>query len=195
MGDPLLFISELDDGNNWHVPCFLVVGKGDAMKLAETTYDNTATGCCAPLDRERWDRQRLVWDAKPFYVDTIREFMHIPLNFGAVMERDYQAIEAAEAWPANPFSMCDELSPWRAQVYSAVDRDIEGAPIEHVSGTFLARTFEGPYRELRNWIPQMRDWVEGQGKTVQNLYFIYATCPNCAKKLGRNDVVLLAQVA
>lgn len=63
------------------------------MKLAETHYDNTETGCCARLDRELWDEKRHEWTDRPFLRDQIRQFLHIPLNFGSVMVRDH-----AEAW-------------------------------------------------------------------------------------------------
>ena len=36
--------------------------------------------------------------------------------------------------------------------------------------------------------------VKARGKSLQKLYFFYTTCPKCAKKHGKNYVVLLAQV-
>jgi hypothetical protein len=36
--------------------------------------------------------------------------------------------------------------------------------------------------------------VQGKGKGLQKLYFFYTTCSNCAKKCGKNYVVILAQV-
>jgi hypothetical protein len=55
------------------------------MKLAETNYDNKETGCCASLDEARWESQEFVWKDKPFVKDHIREFLHVPLNFGQVL--------------------------------------------------------------------------------------------------------------
>lgn len=63
-----------------------------------------------------------------------------------------------------------------------------------LSGTFLTRAFEGPYKNMRQWITQMTDYVASQGKTMQKLYFFYTTCPKCAKHYGQNYTVLLAQV-
>ena len=53
---------------------------------------------------------------------------------------------------------------------------------------------EGPYREIRNWIEEMKAFVDGQGKEIRKLYFFYTTCPRCAKKYGKNYVAILAQV-
>mgnify|MGYP000532378393 CR=1 FL=1 len=63
------------------------------MKLAETKYDNQETGCCARLDEARWEGQEFVWQDKPFVKDHIREFLHLPLNFGSVMARDQKALD------------------------------------------------------------------------------------------------------
>ena len=81
------------------------------MKLFETTHDNSETGCCSRLDVARWDRQELTWDNKPFLRDHIRAFMHIPLNFGAVISRDHTQIEEAEAYPDEPIWLTEEVSP------------------------------------------------------------------------------------
>ena len=63
-----------------------------------------------------------------------------------------------------------------------------------ISGTFLCKVFEGPYRNMRKWIEEMKAFVLSKGRSLQKLYFFYTTCPKCAKKYGRNYVVILAQV-
>jgi hypothetical protein len=164
------------------------------MKLAETTYDNAETGCCAPLDVALWDEQELTWQDKPFLKDHIRAFLHIPLNFGSVVTRDHAAIEAAEAYPERPFWLSDERSAWGSDLYTAIDGEVPGAEVERLSGTFLTKVFEGPYREARSWVREMGDFARGRGREVQKVYFYYATCPKCAKHFGKNQVVLVAKV-
>jgi hypothetical protein len=165
------------------------------MKLAETHYDNTETGCCARLDRELWDEKRHEWTDRPFLRDRIREFLHIPLNFGAVMARDHAAIEAAEAYPEDPLWLTDEVSPWQSDVYVATDRPVDEATMTTLSGTFLSKVFEGPYRHMGTWTREMEEWVRGQGEEAEHMYFYYPTCPKCAKAFGKNEVVLFAKVA
>jgi hypothetical protein len=164
------------------------------MKLAETTYDNSETGCCARLDGDRWDGRELTWEEKPFLRDHIRAFLHIPLNFGSVISRDHAQVEEAAAYPEEPIWLTDEVSPWGSDIYVAVDRDVPGAKIETLSGTFLTRVFEGPYREVGKWTREMEEYVRGRGCEPRKLYFYYATCPKCAKHFGQNRVVLFAQV-
>ena len=121
-------------------------------------------------------------------------FFHIPLNFSAVMKRNVRAIEAAHACPETMVVLADENSLWGADVYIQVAKDIPGANMATISGTFLSKVFDGPYRNMRKWIGEMKAFVRGQGKGLQKLYFFYTTCPKCAKKYGNNFVVILAQV-
>ena len=148
------------------------------------------------VDPEAWDGRELHWKDKLFLKDHIREFLHVPLDFGSVITRDHEAIESAEAWPLEPITLTDEVSPWGADLYVAVDKDvIPGMTVERLSGTFVTRAFEGPYRHVGKWEREMRDFVAERGQEVQKMYFFYATCPKCAKKLGENRVVLFAKVA
>lgn len=164
------------------------------MRLAETRYDNRETGCCARLDTARWDGARHEWKAKPFVRDHIHAFLHVPLNFGSVMAREHELVENAAAYPEEPLWLVDEVSPWGSDVYLATDRDVPGVAMEHLSGTFLSKVFEGPYRDVGKWIAAMEAYVAGEGKTIEKLYFYYATCPKCAKHYGKNQVVVFAKV-
>jgi hypothetical protein len=63
-----------------------------------------------------------------------------------------------------------------------------------VSGTFLTKVFEGPFRSAPRWVEQLRDYVATRGMKLEKLYFGYTTCPKCAKAYGKNYVVLFAKV-
>jgi hypothetical protein len=165
------------------------------MKLAQTNYDNSETGCCARLDRDKWDEREFEWTDKPFLEDHIRAFLHVPLNYGSVISRDHAAVEDAAAYPADPLWLTEEVSPWGSEVYVALDREIPHAKVTKISGKFLTKVFEGPYRDAGKWAHQMEDYVRSRGQTPLRLLFFYATCPKCAKRFGRNEVVLFAQVA
>jgi hypothetical protein len=164
------------------------------MRLAEARYDNAVTGCCAPLDTTRWDGQRFTWEHKPFVRGHMRAVMHVPLNFGSVMRRLHAEVEAAGAYAEEPLWLTDELSPWGSDVYLAVDKDVPGARMAELSGTFLTKVFEGPYRDAPRWVAEMKTYVAAQGEELGKIYFFYPTCPDCSKKLGRNQAVLFARV-
>ena len=90
--------------------------------------------------------------------------------------------------------LSEENSLWCADVYIAIAKEVPGARMATLSGTYLAKVFEGPYRNVRNWIAEMKSYVQAKGKDLQKLYFFYTTCPKCSKKYGKNYVVILAQV-
>lgn len=150
--------------------------------------------CCPRFDPEPWDGKELRWQDKRFVKDRVTSFLHIPLNFGSVMKRNRALIEAAGAAPETRVVLSDENSLWGADVYIEVTKDIPHATMAGISGAFLCKVFEGPYRNMRQWIEEMKAFVAGKGKNIQQLYFFYTTCPQCAKKYGKNYVAILAQV-
>ncbi len=75
-----------------------------------------------------------------------------------------------------------------------MDRDVPGARMTRLSGTFLTKVFEGPYRDAGRWVREMETFVRDRGRQMEKVYFFYATCPKCAKRFGKNQVVLVAQV-
>ena len=155
--------------------------------------DDTET-CCPKFDPEPWDEKEITWENKRFVKDRVRSFLHIPLNFPSVMMRCMARIEAAGAKSDEMIVLADENSLWGADVYVSVTGDVSEAQMATISGTFLSKVFEGPFKDIRIWIRQMGEHVKSQGKDLEKLYFYYTTCPKCAKKYGKNYVVLLAQV-
>ena len=87
-----------------------------------------------------------------------------------------------------------ENSFWGADVYVEVSKDIPGARMATISGSFLSKVFEGSYGNIGHWIEEMKRFVQSRGKVVERLYFFYTTCPKCAKLHGKNYVVILAQI-
>ncbi len=150
--------------------------------------------CCPRFNPEPWDGKELRWQDKLFVKDRVTSVFHIPLNFGAVMKRNVGLIEAAGANPQIMVILSDENSLWGADVYIEVTKDITGAKMTSISGTFLSKVFEGPYRNMRQWIEEIKAFVQSKGKSLHKLYFFYTTCPKCAKKYGKNYVAILAQV-
>jgi hypothetical protein len=152
------------------------------------------TACCPVFDPAPWDEQEITWHDKPFVKDRVRSVLHIPLNFPAVMKRNIPPIALAGALPEPMIVLADENSLWGADIYIEVTDDVPGARMAAISGTFLTKVFEGPFKNTRHWIDEMRRFVKGRGKETKQLLFYYTTCPRCAKIHGKNYVVLLARV-
>jgi hypothetical protein len=124
--------------------------------------------CCPRFDPKPWDEVTLSWQGKRFVKGRVSSFLHFPMNYGAVMKRMTGAIAAANARPES---------------------------MAIISGTFLSKVFEGPYRNMRSWIEEMKAFVQGKGESLRRMFFFYTTCPKCAKKYRKNYVAILAQVA
>ena len=154
----------------------------------------TPEPCCTRFNPTPWDNQTVTWNNRTFLQDRIRSFLHIPLNFGAVMKRNMQAIDAAGAEAENGVVLCDENSLWGADLYIEVTRAVPGKKMTAISGTFLSSVFEGPYQNMRRWIAEVKARVAAKTFGLQKLYFYYTTCPRCAKTYGKNYIVILAQI-
>jgi hypothetical protein len=152
------------------------------------------TGCCEPFDPVPWQDKEIVWHDKLFVKDHVTSFLHIPLNYGAKIVKNMALIKKAGAEQLYQLMLTDENSLWGADVYIDVPKDVPGAQMARISGTFLTKVFEGPYKNAGMWAKEMVAYVAGKGRTMKKLYFSYTTCPKCAKAYGKNYVVLFAQV-
>ncbi len=152
------------------------------------------TGCCPRFNPEPWQDKEVVWDNKLFLKDRVRSFLHIPLNYGSVMTRSMEKIESAGSLSPQQLTLSDEGSPWKSNVYIAVSKEVPGAEMDRISGTFLSRAFEGSYKNMGRWIQEMKSHVKSKGKEAKKMYFFYTTCPKCAKVYGKNYTVILAKV-
>jgi hypothetical protein len=152
------------------------------------------TGCCPPFDPAPWQNQEIAWHEKPFLKDHVTCLFHVPLNMGQTVMKDMALIEQAHAAVDHPLMLSDDKSPWGAELYIEVKGLVPQATMEYVSGTFLTKVFEGPFRDAGRWAKEMKAYVATKGRELERLYFGYTTCPKCAKAYGKNYVVLLARV-
>ena len=160
----------------------------------ENLDGKSETGCCPRFNPEPWEEKEVTWQDKLFVKDRVRSFLHIPLNFGKVMTRNMEMIEKAGALGPESIVLSDDKSLWRTDIYIAVSKEVPGANMTKISGTFLTKVYEGPYKDAGKWIREMNSYVKSKGKQIKQLYLFYTTCPKCAKVYGANYTVVLAQV-
>jgi len=153
-----------------------------------------STGGCEPFDTKPWENKEIVWKNKLFVKDHVTSFLHIPLNMGAKIVKNMALIEKANAKALYQLMLTDEKSMWGSDIYIDVAKDVPGAQMATLFGTFLTKVFEGPYQNVGKWAEEMNTYVKNKGKEIKKLYFSYTTCPKCAKAYGKNYVVLFAQI-
>jgi hypothetical protein len=176
------------------------VKRGDKIGYM-TKQTIKSTGCCEPFDPTKWTHStssgqagKIVWKDKLFVVDHVISFLHIPLNYGQVMTRNMKLIESAGVKTGSQLVLTDEKSMWGADVYIDVAKEVPGAQMTTLSGTFLTKVFEGPYQNIGKWIKEMEEYVKSKNEKMIKLYFSYTTCPKCAKVYGKNYVVLFVSI-
>ena len=160
----------------------------------EKLYKESETGCCLRFNPEPWDEKEITWRNKLFLKDHVRSIFHIPLNFDKVMVKNMEKIKEASALSPEPLMLSDENSLFGADIYIAVKKDVSGAKMEKISGNFLTKVFEGPYKNIGKWVKEMKSYVKAKGVEIKKMYFFYTTCPKCAKVYGKNYTVILAEV-
>jgi hypothetical protein len=160
----------------------------------EKRDEQAQTGCCPRFNPEPWDEKEITFQNKLFVQDHVRSFLHIPLNFGQVMTRNMERIKEANALVPTPVILSDETSLWGADLYIAVAKEVPGAKMARISGTFLTKVFEGPYKNAGQWAQQMKTYVQSKARKMEKMYFFYTTCPKCAEAYGENYTVILAKV-
>jgi len=153
-----------------------------------------STGCCEPFDPAPWEDKEMVWKEKLFVKDHVTSFLHIPLNMGQKIVKNLALIEKAGARQKYQLMLTDEKSLWGSDLYIDVAKNVPGAQMATLSGTFLTKVFEGPYQNAGVWAKEMLEYVAKKGKKLLKLYFSYTTCPQCAKVYGKNYVVLFARI-
>ena len=160
------------------------------------TYDMTdnPTGCCPRFDPEGWDGQELHFEEKLFVKAKTKSVFHVPINMGAVFKKTFDAIQSAEALKDDDVIILSrDPSAWSAEHYFSVARDVPGQEMVRLSGEFLTKVFEGPYKNAPSWQRELEAHVQRQGKELKTTYFFYTTCPKCAKHYGKNYVVGVAE--
>ena len=150
--------------------------------------------CCPPFDPAQWDKLDLNFRDKLFVRVRTRSLFHIPLNMSAVFYRTWDAITAAGAEDNRFAILSNDESLWHADHYFTVTKAVPGLDTVTLSGSFVTRVFEGPYRDAYVWVREMRTDIGEMGRKMGQLYFYYTSCPRCAERRGRNYVVGIGEV-
>jgi len=155
---------------------------------------NQKSDCCPEFNPVKYHKKEFEFKDKLFVKDKIFSIFHFPLNFGSVMAKATKKIEAAGAQSDDFLYFTDESSLFGTPLYIAVSKEVPDANMEKLSGKFLTKVFEGPYKEMGKFAKKMKEYVEDQTEALEKMYFYYPYCPKCAKKYKKNYVVIFAQL-
>ncbi|MFH1159825.1 MAG: hydrolase [bacterium] len=159
-----------------------------------TTHNEDQSTCCPQFDPVPWDDKFVTWENKKFIRDKVCTLFYMPMNFTKVMKRLDEKVRKAEATMPDYLCLSDHTSQWNMDLYFAVDKEIPGAENTTISGKFFSKVYEGPFSHTKKWCKDFETLVKSKSLTSKKMYLWYTTCPKCAKKYGKNYVVILAQV-
>ena len=154
----------------------------------------TEAVCCPRFDPAPWDGTTVVWDNKRFITDRVFTFLYMPINFGGAMRRLGAKVDSAKASVPDWLCLSEHTSMWKMNLYLAVDHDIPQAESTTISGKFYCKVYEGPFSDTGKWVKDFNAATAAKGLKCGKMFFWYTTCPQCAKKYGKNYVVILAQI-
>jgi hypothetical protein len=150
--------------------------------------------CCPKFDPAPWDGKIFTWDNKKFIKDKVCTLFYMPINFGSVMVKMNKKLEKAGTNMQDGFCLSDHTSMWNMDLYLAVDKEIPDTDNVALSGKFLSKVYEGPFKDTGKWVKDFESYTKGQGMEIKKQYMWYTTCPKCAKKYGKNHVVIIGQI-
>ena len=150
--------------------------------------------CCPKFEPGPWDGKIFQWENKKFIKDKVFTIFYMPFNFGAVMKRLNAKVEKSGAAMPDWLCLSDHTSMWNMDLFLAVDKEVADAENLTLSGKFYSRVYEGPFSETKKWCNDFEKEVREKGLELKKLYMWYTTCPKCAKKYGKNYVVIVGSV-
>ena len=167
----------------------------DINALPKYDMSDNPTNCCPRFNTEGWDDQELHFKDKLFVKAKTRSIFHIPINMNSVFPKTFSAIENFNAKADDELIVLShDPSAWTGEHYFSVTKDVPGMEMVHLTGDYLTKVFEGPYKNISKWEKEMESFVKSKGKQAKKTYFFYTTCPKCAKNYGKNYVVAVSEI-
>ena len=149
--------------------------------------------CCPQFDPTSWNEKEFEWNNKIFVKDKVFTLFYMPMNFGAVIKRIMQKIKNAGAKTPDWMGLSDHTSKWNMDLYVAVDREVPGVENKTLSGKYASKVYEGSYKDTEKWCKDFENFVKKKNLSIEKWYMWYTTCPKCAKKYGKNYVVIIGK--
>ncbi len=150
--------------------------------------------CCLKFDPAPWDNKTFTWNNKKFIKDKVFTLFYMPVNFGGVMKRCQEKIEKTGTVGADAMWLSDHTSKWNMDLYISVDTKVEDAENVVMSGNFFSKVYEGNFKDTGKWMEDFERFTTEKGMAVKKMFMWYTTCPKCAKKYGKNYVVIIGQL-
>lgn len=133
--------------------------------------------CCPKFNPKKWDDKILKWKNKKFIKDKVFTVFFMPVNFGMIMRKLDEKVRNSGAKIKDILCLSDHTSLWNMDVYLAVDKKIPDAENVALSGTFLSKVYEGPYKDTQKWCDDFKKHAKKKGFNIKKWLMWYTTWP------------------
>ncbi len=150
--------------------------------------------CCPKFNPSPWDNKIIEWNNKRFIKGRVSTIFYMPINFGSKIVELIKKVNDSGAIFQDAMCLSDHASKWSMDIYVAVDKEIPKADNVIISGKFLSKVYEGKFTETDKWCEDFKKCATDKGLSIKRWYMWYTTCPKCAKKYGKNYVVIFGEI-
>lgn len=105
-----------------------------------------------------------------------------------------EKIEKSGALIQDGMWLSDHTSRWNMDLYLAVDKEVVGVENITLSGKFFSKVYEGSFQDTDKWMQDFKNYAKNKGISIKKMYLWYTTCPECAKKYGKNYSVIVGRI-
>jgi hypothetical protein len=158
------------------------------------SHEKSPAECCPQFDPTPWNEKTFIWKNKKFIKDKVFTLFYMPVNFGTVIIRMMKKIKGAGAEVPDFICLSDHTSKWNMDLYVAVDKEVPASENVTLNGKFFSKVYQGPYKDCGKWHQDFENYVANQGLKIKKMFAWYTTCPKCAKKYGKNYVVIFGEL-
>ncbi len=150
--------------------------------------------CCPKFDSSLWEGKTFNWENKKFIKGKVLSIFYMPINYGSVITKLSDKVKQAGAEMTDWLCLSDCKSKWSTEILLAVDKNIPEAENVTLSGKFMSKVYEGDFKNTNSWYEDFNKYVKENNFSVKKMFMWYTTCPKCAKKYGKNYVVIVGEV-
>ena len=116
------------------------------------------------------------------------------MNFGYVMTKLIKRFDEVGVEVPDYLCLSDHTSRWKMDIYLETDRIIPGLNNTELTGKYFSKVYEGPFKNTGEWCKDYKEAAVSKGLTIKKWYMWYTVCPKCAKKYGKNYVVIIGEI-
>jgi hypothetical protein len=124
--------------------------------------------CCAQFNPDPWQKVTHQWKDKPFLMDTVPQFLHMPLPgvYRRTLTRMWKRAKTLGAAPdiKDFLLLAYDPSPWKSELYVALTKHVPELDVVGLSGTYVSMVFDGPFSEVPKYMKQMDGYLHAGGQ-------------------------------